>query len=116
MSHDDDLPDFDTLLALHRNNPAALDKLQQKLSSRLVNRAPGTARRRLRGLQFRINMELERAGSPDARYRRLSRMMYESFAELNQCLNDPSEALRKQQVDGRKMARVIPLDSGRKSH
>lgn len=112
MRQYDDLPDFDTLLSLHRSDPDALDTLRHRLSRKLVDRAPGDARRRLEGLQFRINMELERAGSGEARYRRLSRMMYESFAELNQCLNDPSEALRRQQVTSRHNARIIPLDRG----
>lgn len=116
MSDYDDLPDFDTLLALHRSNPSALEKLRRDLSSQLVERAPRTTRRRLEGLRFRIDMELERAGSADARYRRLSRMMYESFAELNQCLNNPSEALRQREAASRHNAEVIPLDPRHKPH
>ena len=116
MTHHDDLPDFDTLLALHRHDPTALDRLQRKLSSQLVQHAPDSTRRRLQGLQFRINMELERAGSPEARYQRLSHLMYESLAELNQCLNDPSAALRRLGRRNGSGARVIPLDSGKNSH
>ena len=116
MSDYDDLPDFDTLLALHRRNPAALEDLRRDLSSQLVQSARRTTRRRLEGLQFRINMELERAGSAEARYRRLSRMMYESFAELNQCLNNPSEALRQREAAAGRSADVIPLDPRHKSH
>jgi len=116
MSDHDDLPDFDTLLALHRRNPSALEKLRRELSSQLVASAPRSTRRRLRGLQFRIDMELERAGSPDARYRRLSRMMYDSFAELNQCLNYPSEALRRRDAARDHSAEVIPLDRHHKPH
>lgn len=116
MSDYDDLPDFDTLLALHRRNPSALEELRRDLSSQLVESAPRTTRRRLEGLQFRINLELERAGSAEARYRRLSHMMYESFAELNQCLNNPSEALRQREAAAEHSAEVIPLDRHDKSH
>lgn len=116
MSDYDDLPDFDTLLALHHDNPSALEELRRDLSRQLVAKAPRTAQRRLEGLQFRIDMELERAGSAEARYRRLSRMMYESFAELNQCLNNPAEALRQRETASEHRAEVIPLDHRHKSH
>lgn len=111
-----ELPDFDTLRTLHRNDPQALERLRHDLTRQVVDSAPSSARRRLEGLQFRINMELERAGSAEARYRRLSHMMYESFAELNQCLNNPSEALRQRREATDHSAKVIPLDPRHKSH
>lgn len=93
-----DLPDFDTLLNMHREDPDALDLLRQELTAELVNTVPSDARRRLEGLQFRINMELRRAGNPTAGFLKLSDMMHEAFAELNYCLNNPSDAMRQRQI------------------
>jgi hypothetical protein len=88
------LPDFDTLLAMHREDPAALDKLREELTGEIVDAARSETRRRLAGLQFRINMELQRAGNPTAAFLKLSGMMQESFSELNYCLNNPVEAVK----------------------
>lgn len=81
------LPDFDTLIDLNNEDPEALTQLRQRLSDEFVDSCPESSRRRLEGLLFRINMELRRARNPTTGYRRLSDMMYSSFAELNQSLN-----------------------------
>lgn len=88
------LPDFDTLLAMHRDDPAALDKLREELTGDIVRTASTDTQRRLAGLQFRINMELRRAGNPTAAFLKLSDMMQESFSELNFCLNNPVDAVK----------------------
>lgn len=92
-----DLPDFDTLMQLHQQDPEALERLRQKLTDELLERASDHTRRRLAGLQFRINMELRRAGNPTARFLKLSDMMQESFSELNFCLNNPPAAIHARQ-------------------
>ena len=94
------LPDFDTLLAMHRDDPAALDKLREELTGEIVEAAPSETRRRLAGLQFRINMELQRAGNPTAAFLKLSGMMQESFSELNFCLNNPVDAVKARHQAG----------------
>lgn len=102
-----ELPDFDTLLQLHREDPEALERLRHDLTSELMNKAPDHTRRRLEGLQFRINMELRRAGNPTARFLRLSDMMHESFSELNFCLNNPLDAVMARQNTPK--ADIVPL-------
>jgi hypothetical protein len=102
-----ELPDFDTLIKLHQDDPEALERLRQNLTSELMNRASDHTRRRLEGLQFRINMELRRAGNPTARFLRLSDMMHESFHELNFCLNNPAEAVIARQNTPK--ADIVPL-------
>lgn len=103
-----DLPDFDTLLAMHQEDPDALDQLRQKLTAELVDSAPDDARRRLEGLQFRINMELRRAGNPTARFLKLSGMMHKSFSDLRYCLSHPMEAVSARQTH--RKADILPLN------
>lgn len=102
-----ELPDFDTLMQLHKEDPEALERLRMDLTSELMKRASDHTRRRLEGLQFRINMELRRAGNPTARFLRLSDMMQQSFFELNDCLNNPADAVAARQNRGK--ADIVPL-------
>jgi len=92
-----DLPDFDTLLAMHRDNPESLEELRRRLTCKILRQAPDSTRRRLEGLQFRIDMELQRASNPTARCIRLSAMMHDSFSRLNQCLNHPFDEVNARQ-------------------
>ena len=102
-----DLPDFDTLMKLHQQDPEALERLRQKLTDELFEHASDDTRRRLAGLQFRINMELRRAGNPTARCVKLSGMMQEAFDELNFCLNNPPAAIQARQKPFE--ADIVPL-------
>ncbi|OFE12199.1 hypothetical protein PHACT_02835 [Pseudohongiella acticola] len=107
-----DLPDFDTLLAMHRDNPEALEKLRRRLTRNILQSAPDSARQRLEGLQFRIDMELRRASNPTARCLRLSDMMHDSFARLNHCLHHPLDEVNARQ--GRPKADILNMDSRRR--
>lgn len=101
------LPDFDTLLTMHREDPDALEALRQRLTSELIEQAPSDYQRRLAGLQFRINMELRRASNPTARVLRLQGMMHDSVAELSHCLNHPLETLQARHAGP--LADILPL-------
>ncbi|MDP1929829.1 MAG: DUF3135 domain-containing protein [Gammaproteobacteria bacterium] len=105
-----ELPDFDTLVHLHRENPEELERLRVELTSAIMENAPPEARRRLEGLQFRINMELRKARTPEARCVKLSSMMHESFAELNHALHNPPRAVKP---DTGISATVIPFSASR---
>lgn len=84
-----DLPDFDTLLSLHKEDPQELDKVRADLTNAIFENASESSRRRLEGLQFRINMELRRARTPLAGCVKLSNMMHDSLMELHHTLNNP---------------------------
>ena len=107
-----DLPDFDTLLAMHRDNPESLEELRRRLTCKILRQAPDSTRRRLEGLQFRIDMELQRASNPTARCIRLSDMMHDSFARLNHCLQHPFDEVNARQ--SRPKADILPLDPRRR--
>ena len=87
------LPGFDPMIRLHTEDPEALEHLRQELTSELVNNASNDTKRRLQGLQFRIDMELRRAGNPTARFLKLTGMMKEAISELNNSLNSRIEAI-----------------------
>ncbi|MBV1871909.1 MAG: DUF3135 domain-containing protein [Gammaproteobacteria bacterium] len=82
------IPDFDYLVTLATNSPHELEKLRTKLCDQIIESAPTSQRRRLRGLQFQIDMERRKAATPMAACMRISEMMHSSFDELRQKLNE----------------------------
>lgn len=90
-----DLPDFNALVKLSNEDPEALEKLRKKLAEDLIRQAPKDTQRRLRGLQFKIDMERRRAKTPMAACMKMSEMMQHSFLELRDALNSMAH-LKKQ--------------------
>ena len=82
------LPDFDTLLALHDNDVKALDQIKREATEALIGKVAEKSQRRLRGLQFQIDMELRRSKSPMDGCIKISKMMHDSLAELRGHLNE----------------------------
>ena len=82
-----DMPNFDTLLELAKNNPDELDRLQYELTEELIQSAPARLHKRLRGLQFQVNAARSTSQTPLNACIRISRMMHESFEELREALN-----------------------------
>ncbi|MCD8523911.1 MAG: DUF3135 domain-containing protein [Saccharospirillaceae bacterium] len=89
------LPPFDELKNLANQNPDALEALRQQLIEKTINSASEDLRRRLRGLQFQIDMERQRASNPLSACLRISRMMHEHLHTLVESLNtaDTPEAV-----------------------
>lgn len=86
------LPAFDVLLDLARNDPEGLEELRQSLTNSIIDAASNDAnRRRLRGLQFRVDMERERAKTPLAATIRISELMCQSMAELHRTMVTSTE-------------------------
>ena len=83
-----ELPEFDKLREMAENSPEQLEELRRKLCDRLIQDAPERYRRKLRGLQFRVDMERRRAKSPMAACIAISGMMHDSFDRLRQTLNE----------------------------
>jgi hypothetical protein len=71
--------DFDAWAALARNDPAEFELQRQQAIEALIQSASPTHQRRLRGLQFRIDMERARSKSPMAACLRLYQMTMDSF-------------------------------------
>jgi Protein of unknown function (DUF3135) len=79
--------DFDEWAELYRTDTAAFEARRQEEIERLIDSLSEPARARLKGLQFRIDMERRRAKTPLGGCIRISAMMWESFAELRDVLN-----------------------------
>ncbi|HET8706584.1 MAG TPA: DUF3135 domain-containing protein, partial [Pseudomonadales bacterium] len=93
------LPSFDELMNLAKNDPEGLEALRTRLVEDLITSAPTEYQRRLRGLQFQIDMERRRAHSPMAACIRISNMMHESLDRLREALNQ-ARAVASGQLDG----------------
>ena len=82
------MPDFDELAMLAKKDPQEFEALRTKLCNQLINSAPESRQRRLRGLQFQVDMERRKAATPMAACIRISEMMHASFDELRYVLNE----------------------------
>ncbi len=84
------LPAFDVLVDMARNDPDGLEQLRRKLTERIIERADGEEKRnRLRGLQFRVNMERKRSRTHLQATIRISEMMCRSLAQLHRSMVTP---------------------------
>ena len=90
MQHN--IPDFDKLRHLAKNDPTELERLRIELCEQLIHEAPEEYRRKLRGLQFRIDMERRKAKSPMAACITISGLMHDSFDKLRMALNEAAGA------------------------
>jgi hypothetical protein len=80
------LPSFDELLKLAQQDPDKLESLRQSCVDDIIDSAPEHFQRRLRGLQFQIDMEREKASNPVSSCIRISQMMHEGLANLHQVI------------------------------
>jgi hypothetical protein len=71
--------DFDEWSSLAKTDPSAFEARRQALIEEFLRQFPPPDQRRLRGLQFRIDMERRRARTPMAACLRLSSMMWDSL-------------------------------------
>lgn len=88
-------PTTEQLLKLAKENPDALEALRQREIESLINSAPKKMQRRLRGLQFKIDAKRQMSKNPMASCIEISRMMFDSVQELQQCLNGEAPAQGK---------------------
>jgi hypothetical protein len=76
---------------LAREDPAEFERRRQAAIEGAIARAPVTLQPRLRGLQFRIELERERARTPLGAAVRLNAMMWDEFQRLREALNRLTE-------------------------
>lgn len=85
-------PTPDELMTLAKEDPAALEALRQREIESLIESAPATMQRRLRGLQFQIDAKRSASKTPMGACVAISKMMLDSVYELNNVLNDAKQA------------------------
>lgn len=71
--------DFDEWLDLANTDPAGFERRRQEWIEAAIQSAPPKHHRRLRGLQFRIDMERTRARTPMAACLRVADLMWDSL-------------------------------------
>ena len=84
--------DFEQWSELASEDPAAFEQMRQEMIEAVIDAASQRCRRRLRGLQWRIDQMRTQAPNPMAACISLSNMMWESFAGedgLAETLNRP---------------------------
>ncbi len=84
------LPAFDVLVDMARNDPQKLENLRLRLTRSVIEgAATEQKRKRLEGLQFRVDLERKRARSPLAAAIKISEMMCHSLADLHRSMVTP---------------------------
>ena len=81
------MPSFDEMVRLAKNDPETLERIRLKLIEETIAEAPENCHRRLRGLQFQIDMERRRDANPMGACVRISKMMHDSLYTMRQTLN-----------------------------
>jgi hypothetical protein len=112
--------DFDEWAALAQSDPQAFESRRLALIEDYLGQFPSPEQRRLRGLQFRIDMERRRARTPMAACLRLSAMMWDSLLgahglkqALDAMLPQTTASPPTQPEFRRAPARVIPFSNPR---
>ena len=106
------LPEFDQLREMAQKDPEGLERLRVQLCDQLIQSAPEAYRRKLRGRQFRVDMERRRAKTPMAACIAISGMMHDSFDRLRQVLNEAvsnAASTTGSQADAATAAKVLPF-------
>ena len=91
--------DFDKWKQLAKQDPDEFDRQRRIVIENAINSAPASMHKRLRGLQWRIDMEIERSENPIDSCARISRMMIEKvyssgglLESLNRLTENQTEA------------------------
>lgn len=82
-----ELPDFDYLLSLAKENPEELENLRNRYNQALIDSAPEPFKKRLHGLLFKIDMEKRRSKNSIQYCVTISKMMMDSFSELQEAID-----------------------------
>ncbi|NRB39096.1 MAG: DUF3135 domain-containing protein [Pseudomonadales bacterium] len=82
-----ELPDFDTLVLMAKNDPEGLETMRTQMSEQIIDAAPEAFKRRLRGLQFQIDAQRRSSSNPISSMNKMYSMMFASFEHLNESLN-----------------------------
>ena len=86
--HSIELPSHEFLSTLARIDPDSFESLRSELIEELIDSASERMKPRLRGMQFRIDCERQLSHSALGMTVKLYGLMWESFLNLNGCLQD----------------------------
>ena len=93
MSFGIKLPEFDTLVALHEQDPQAFEEFRRHLLTEAIKDAPARHRPALKQLLHRIESARTKATTPMEAAQVAMRMMNESLQRLHSCWEDAGYAM-----------------------
>jgi len=103
--------DFDAWAKLAKENPDEFERQREAALRATIAAAPSEFRQRLEGLQFRLNLERQRAGTPLGTCVRMNSLMWAGFYRLRKELNQATRGIPSKPERPRPLAEVIPLRS-----
>jgi hypothetical protein len=104
--------DFDKWAQLAKDDPAAFERERDAALRSVIATAPAEHRQRLEGLQFRLDLERQRSGTPLGACVRMNTLMWAGFHRLRKELNAAARGLSAAQP-ARTSAEVIFFDQAR---
>ncbi|MFG1489079.1 DUF3135 domain-containing protein [Oceanospirillum sp. HFRX-1_2] len=81
------LPSFDVLMDLARNNPEQLEDIRKLLSEEIIRDASPRIRHKLEGINFKVNMERQRSKNALQSCIRITALMHDSFNQMREELD-----------------------------
>jgi len=105
--------DFDAWAKLARENPAEFERQREAALRATIAAAPPEFRQRLEGLQFRLNLERQRAGTPLGSCVRLNSLMWAGFYRLRKELSQAGTRMPADADRVKSTAQIIPLRTNR---
>ena len=103
------LPTFDELLSMAKQNPAALDELQQKLNQELIDaQSDDNGRRAIQQTLFRLQSEQLRYKAPLVRLNRAYQLMLSEMSRMQDALE---QLCTTQKPPQKPCATILPFRS-----
>jgi hypothetical protein len=99
MNPDAKLPDFDTLVRLYQEDPAAFDSVRRQLLRQAVDEAPRRHRPALEELLLCIEANRQRAATPAEAALGAFQMMRDSVGQLNAAWQLGLQSIARLQTD-----------------
>lgn len=89
---DNYLPDIDSLIKMAQDDPEELEQLRENLCSQLIKNAPEHYQRRLKGIQFQIDMTRRKSGNSLHSCIKISELMLQSYQKLQAALTELNQS------------------------
>ena len=107
-----DLPDFDTLMEMAKNAPEKLESLRSEMIEEVINDAKPELQQRLKGLQFTIDMEIERSPNSYVSCMKISSLMHDSMSRLRSFF-DENGKIQDAEEQPKASAKVICFENSK---
>lgn len=80
--------DFDRVRKMYKEDPQRLEAIQKRMVQELIDSAPEEYQRKLRGMQFRVDVERRLSHNPMQSYLKLSELFWtEGFQNFQDVMN-----------------------------